>query len=205
MGLTVCSYHVTYTFQSESTLYSCLNVKELLAQSRLEILSLSDCNLEVLGMCLPYLKRYFRWWSVFFFMAQITQVLLLCRMLVRKDQRWQFNKNTFSKSFLAMNVLGMCLHYEKDILSNISEMFFSLGLRLLIFTAQKMKFPIKDFFSKCDQILDLVTFAEEILNGELHFLCSDRLVFENADLEEIKGYSLTTTSSIQKNFILWKF
>ena len=27
---TVCSYHVTYAFQSESTLYSCLNVKELL-------------------------------------------------------------------------------------------------------------------------------------------------------------------------------
>ena len=35
--LTVCSYHVTYTFQSESTLYSCLNVKELLARSRREI------------------------------------------------------------------------------------------------------------------------------------------------------------------------
>ena len=29
-GKTVCSYHVTYAFQSESTLYSCLNVKELL-------------------------------------------------------------------------------------------------------------------------------------------------------------------------------
>ena len=29
--LTVCSCHVTYAFQSESTLYSCLNVKELLA------------------------------------------------------------------------------------------------------------------------------------------------------------------------------
>ena len=40
----VCSYHVTYAFQSESTLYSFLNVKELLAQSRREILSLSDCN-----------------------------------------------------------------------------------------------------------------------------------------------------------------
>ena len=26
--LTVCSYHVPYAFQSESTLYSCLNVKE---------------------------------------------------------------------------------------------------------------------------------------------------------------------------------
>ena len=30
-GLTVSSHHVTYVFQSESTLYSCLNVKELLA------------------------------------------------------------------------------------------------------------------------------------------------------------------------------
>ena len=42
--LTVCSYHVTYAFQSESTLYSCLNVKVLLARSRREILSLSDWN-----------------------------------------------------------------------------------------------------------------------------------------------------------------
>ena len=43
-------------------------------------------------------------------------------------------------------------------------------------TAQKMKFSIKDFFSKCDQIrmetADLVTFTEEILNGKLRFLCS---------------------------------
>ena len=37
-------YHVTYAFQSEFTLYICLNIKELLAQSRLQILSLSDCN-----------------------------------------------------------------------------------------------------------------------------------------------------------------
>ena len=37
LNLTVCSYHVTYAFQSESTLYSCLNVKELLARSRREI------------------------------------------------------------------------------------------------------------------------------------------------------------------------
>ena len=43
-SLIVCSYHVTYAFQSESTLYSCLNVKELLARSRREIWSLSDCN-----------------------------------------------------------------------------------------------------------------------------------------------------------------
>ena len=42
--LTVCSCHLTYTFQSESILYSCLNVKELLARSRCKIWSLSDCT-----------------------------------------------------------------------------------------------------------------------------------------------------------------
>ena len=35
--LTVCYYHVTYAFQSESTLYSCLNVKELLPRNRRDI------------------------------------------------------------------------------------------------------------------------------------------------------------------------
>ena len=42
--LTVFSCHVMYAFQSESTLYNFLNVKELLAWSRREIWSLSDCN-----------------------------------------------------------------------------------------------------------------------------------------------------------------
>ena len=44
ISLTVCSCHVTYAFQSESTFYSCLDVKELLAWSRREIWRLSDCN-----------------------------------------------------------------------------------------------------------------------------------------------------------------
>ena len=39
-------------------------------------------------------------------------------------------------------------------------------------TAQKMTFSIKDFFSKCDQLRNLVTFTEEILNGKRHILCS---------------------------------
>ena len=42
--LTVCSYDVTYAFQSESTFYSCLNARELLARSKREIWSLNDCN-----------------------------------------------------------------------------------------------------------------------------------------------------------------
>ena len=42
--MAVCSCHVTYAFQSDSTHYSCLNVKELLASRRREFWSLSDCN-----------------------------------------------------------------------------------------------------------------------------------------------------------------
>ena len=42
--LTVSSYHIMCLFQIEFPLYSCLNVKELLARSRREIWSLSDCN-----------------------------------------------------------------------------------------------------------------------------------------------------------------
>ena len=41
---TLCYYCVMYAFQSELALYSWLNVKELLAQSRREIWSFSDCN-----------------------------------------------------------------------------------------------------------------------------------------------------------------
>ena len=42
--LNVCSYHVTYAFQSESTLYSCLNVKEVLARSRCQTDQMVECS-----------------------------------------------------------------------------------------------------------------------------------------------------------------
>ena len=42
--MTLCYYHVTYVFWSESTLYSGLNLKELLVQTRRVIQSLSDCK-----------------------------------------------------------------------------------------------------------------------------------------------------------------
>ena len=44
----------------------------------------------------------------------------------------------------------------------------NMPLDITASTAQKMKFSIKYFFSKCDQIRS----TEEILNGKLHFLCS---------------------------------
>ena len=42
--LTVCSCYVRYEFQSKSTLYLCLNVKERVALNKREIWSLSDWN-----------------------------------------------------------------------------------------------------------------------------------------------------------------
>ena len=45
--LTLCSYHVTYAFQSKSTLYSCLILKELLARnSWVFVYELSGCGFE---------------------------------------------------------------------------------------------------------------------------------------------------------------
>ena len=49
------------------------------------------------------------------------------------------------------------------------ELNATRAVAVLVNTAQKMKFFFKDFFSKCNQIR-----TEEILNGKLLFLCSDR-------------------------------
>ena len=66
--------------------------------------------MEVLGMsCLPYRKRFF-WkhqWSVFFFMAQIIQILLFSRMTVlqrSKSTVWEgnlFKKNCYGSFWFA--------------------------------------------------------------------------------------------------------
>ena len=62
----VCSCHVTYAFQSESTLYSCLNVKEW---SRRKIWRWSDCNWTrtqnhlVLKRTLNHLAKLAKWSS----------------------------------------------------------------------------------------------------------------------------------------------
>ena len=61
---TVCSCHVTYAFYSESTLYSCLNVKELFFRSRREIWRLSDCNWTRTQNHLAKLGSLAKWLSV---------------------------------------------------------------------------------------------------------------------------------------------
>ena len=54
--LTVCSFHITYAFQSESPLYSCLNVKEILPRSRTQ-------NNLVLKRTLNHLAKLVKWLS----------------------------------------------------------------------------------------------------------------------------------------------
>ena len=48
-------------------------------------------------------------------------------------------------------------------------------------TAQKMKFSIRDFFSKCDQIRMKLRiwphFLKKILDAALHFLCSVKVMY----------------------------
>ena len=69
-------------------------------------------------------------------------------------------------------------------------------------TAQRMKFSIKDFFSKCDQIrnffTNLVTFPKDILMGKLHFFVQMVLTPQFVQLINIKtGFDdLFTTISI---------
>ena len=56
--------------------------------------------------------------------------------------------------------------YTKEVFRALSTIYHGNS------TAQKMKFSIKDFFSKRDQIRrkqDLVAFTEKILNVKLHF------------------------------------
>ena len=64
---------------------------------------------------------------------------------------------------------------------SINQIFIMSAKQVLTYTAQKMKFPIKDFSSKCDQIRrkpplvepeEIWKKTEEIPNAKLHFLCS---------------------------------
>ena len=82
---------------------------------------------------------------------------------------WELSKNTFFTEHLWANASE---HTSLQYTKNTGHVKSSV-------TAQKMKFSIKYFFSKCDQIcrkLDLVRFTEEIFKGKLYFLCSEWLL-----------------------------
>ena len=67
-----------------------------------------------------------------------------------------------------------------DVLNQFSQLMIIL---FIDHTAQNMKFSIRDFFSKCDQIR-LRKFTEEIFHGKLHFLCSVKKLYLNQPVFE---------------------
>ena len=104
--------HVTYAFQSESTLYSCLNVKELLARSRREISSVSDCNWTrnhnhlVNKKTLNHLVSGFRQKTAHFTLLHIYPEVAVCRCSLKQIflKVLQFHRKTtlqlvFSREF----------------------------------------------------------------------------------------------------------
>ena len=58
----LCYYYVTYAFQGESAVYRCLNVKELLARNRRNILSLTVTS--------------WNWWS-----CQLSHLIINCYLM----------------------------------------------------------------------------------------------------------------------------
>ena len=75
--LIVCSYHVMYPFEIESTLYICLNVKELLAWNRQEIWMVkSEIWWNLMVWILRVTIRKFYFFQVLWFFFSSNSVLL---------------------------------------------------------------------------------------------------------------------------------
>ena len=61
------------------------------------------------------------------------------------------------------------------------KIFIFILSNLSLYAAQKMKFSIKDFFSKWTKSAGncgLVVFTEEIFNWKFHFLCSEDCIWK---------------------------
>ena len=71
--------------------------------------------MKVLGICLPYVKRYFQehQLSVFFSMDQITQILLFSEMPLLERFKITVREQHIFKKKIAMKVLGLHLLYVK--------------------------------------------------------------------------------------------
>ena len=129
-NLTVCSYHVTYAFQSESTLYSCLNVKELLAPSRREIWNLSDLNWIrtynhlVHKRTLNHLAKLAKWLSCVvstYLYGAFDCMFLSCHVRVSEWIHSEYHSEYHSESTLNIT-LNMTLKRVRDMIRTYSQM-----------------------------------------------------------------------------------
>ena len=74
--------------------------------------------MEVLGMCLSYIKRYFQLHQLSFFFPlglELPRFSYFSEFWFGRDQKLQFNNDKFSKIYSATEVLGMCLPPRKKV------------------------------------------------------------------------------------------
>ena len=88
-------------------------------------------SMKVLGLCLPYVKRYFQedQLSVFFFMAEITKVLLFSLMpILQRSKITVWERHLLKKNLLWMFLVCVYLTWKGMFIST-SKVLFSLWLK----------------------------------------------------------------------------
>ena len=85
-------------------------------------------SMEVLGWCLPYVKRYFQehQWSTFLFMAQITQILLFSVMSILQRSKITVWEQHLFKNKIINGSLGFVSTLCKKAFSGAPVKYFSL-------------------------------------------------------------------------------
>ena len=93
-------------------------------------------GMEVLGICLPYIKRYFHQhkWSAFFVRAQISQILLFLKMVVLKWSKITIWERHMFHYFFSYESFRYVSTSRKKIFS-VTPVFFSAQLtHILLFS-----------------------------------------------------------------------
>ena len=118
-----------------------------------------------------------------------TEIYIALNKISREIVNWLFeftNKNYVLRNMsLLKRKRNFTVHYGSEKLSSLAPKIMELvpdsirEEKTSIFKNtlhKKMKFSIKGFFSKCDQILSFLRILphllKKILNGKLHFFCS---------------------------------
>ena len=137
--LTVCYYHVTCAFQSESSLYTCLNVRERLARNRHEIWSLSDCNWTrthnhlVHKRTLNHLAKLAKWFSCvvsIYLYGAFDSMLLSCHVRVSE---WTTTECEFTLKRLRDTIIIYSQMHHTDKYSQHSSIIWPIWLHDWVF------------------------------------------------------------------------
>ena len=111
-------------------------------------------------------------------MAQQLKINLTATPIIENSQNWILTYIIRKFKFLLCKIGFDLESYFWRSFTHKHKILIPMGLTIMentlspTSTAQKMKFFIKNFFSKREQVRGFLTFTEEILNGKLHFLCS---------------------------------